>query len=66
MAPLEKVESCLWGCGGCRLPFSSWSCGEQAVKGLEVSAASLVEQCLGTVEQEQLGPPLEVGLGPTL
>ena len=66
MAPLEKVEGRLWECVGCKLPCYSWSHGAQAVKGLEVSAASLVEQCLGTVEQEQLGPPLEVGLGPTL
>ena len=58
MAPLEKVEGHLWECGGCRLPFSSCSCGEQAVKGLEVSEASLVEQ--------RLGPPLKVGMGPPL
>ena len=66
MAPLEKFEDHLWECGGCRLPWSSWSRGEQAMKGLDVRVESLVDQKLGTVEKESLGPPLEFGLGPHL
>ena len=66
MAPLEKLEGRIWECGGCRLPWSSWIHGDQAVKGLEVRVSSLVEQRLGPVEQERLRPPLEIGLGPPL
>ena len=66
MAPLEKVEGRLWECGICRGPWSSWSHGDQVVKGLEVRVESLVEQRLGPVEQERLGPPLDFGLGPPL
>ena len=66
MAPLEKVEGRLWEFGGCMLPCSSWSHGAQVVKGLEVRLASPVEQRLGLVEKERLGPPLKVGPGPTL
>ena len=66
MSPLEKVKGRLWECVGFKLPCYSWSCGAHAVKGLEVRVSSLVEQRLGTVEQERLGPPLEVGLGTTL
>ena len=66
MSPLDKVEGRLCECGRCRLPWSSWSRGEQAVKGLEVRVASLVEKRIGPVEKEWLGPPLEFGLGPHL
>ena len=66
MAPLEKVEVRLWECGGFMLPCSIWIHEVQEVKGLEVRVASLMEQRMGPVEQERMGRPLEVGLGPAL